>query len=192
MRPHTDKPIDESSTSQRFTVPEAAEVLGLTVEAIRGRIKRNTINYERTPEGVFVLLNRAPSSATEQSPTTDQPVSDKSSDKSELVEALRDQIAYLRNQLDREREARTEERRRYDTIVLQLSQRIPAIEAPPDTARQSPQEPRGSSVSNEEGPPYGTTPQDAEESLHHMPYGEAPRGDTEPSRAPWWRRLFGG
>jgi hypothetical protein len=178
MRPHTDKPSDGSSSSQRFTVPEAAEVLGLTVEAIRGRIKRNTINHERTPEGVFVLLDREPSSATEQSPTTDQPVSDKSSDKSELVEALRDQIAYLREQLDREREARTEERRRYDTIVLQLSQRIPAIEAPPDTPLEStPEASRSARESpvSDEGPPYGTSPQEAEESLH---------------KRSWWRRLF--
>ena len=36
---------------------EASEILGVTVEAVRGRIKRRTLDYERTDKGVFVLLD---------------------------------------------------------------------------------------------------------------------------------------
>ncbi len=56
---------------------------------------------------------------------------------SERVKDLWEQVVYLREQLDREREARTEERRRHDTIIAQLSaataeqaRTIWAIEAP--------------------------------------------------------------
>jgi hypothetical protein len=48
--------------------------------------------------------------------------------------ALQDQIRYLREQLDAEREARTENQRRHDTIVAQLISKIPAIEAPQEAA----------------------------------------------------------
>jgi len=49
--------------------------------------------------------------------------------------ALQDQqIRYLREQLDAEREVRTENQRRHDTIVAQLISKIPAIEAPQEAA----------------------------------------------------------
>jgi hypothetical protein len=49
---------DQSQTGrQRLTVAEASEILGVTVEAVRGRIKRGTLDHERTDMGVFVLLD---------------------------------------------------------------------------------------------------------------------------------------
>jgi hypothetical protein len=49
---------DQSQTGrQRRTVAEASEILGVTVEAVRGRIKRGTLDHERTDMGVFVLLD---------------------------------------------------------------------------------------------------------------------------------------
>ena len=42
-------------------------------------------------------------------------------------------MAFLREELRREREARVEEKRRHDTIVLQLAQRIPELEAHRET-----------------------------------------------------------
>src|SRR5215208_3352602 len=48
---------DQSQTGRRrLTVAEASAVLGVTVEAVRGRIKRGTLDHERTDKGVFVLL----------------------------------------------------------------------------------------------------------------------------------------
>jgi hypothetical protein len=53
---------DQSQTGrQRLTVAETSEILGVTVEAVRGRIKRGTLDHERTDMGVFVLY---PSEAT--------------------------------------------------------------------------------------------------------------------------------
>ena len=49
----TDRP---GSTDQRLTVPEAAELLGITAEAVRMRIKRGTLHSERRDGRVFVVL----------------------------------------------------------------------------------------------------------------------------------------
>jgi hypothetical protein len=163
---------DQSSTRRRYTVNEAAEILGLTVEAIRGRIKRDKIEHERTEEGnVYVLL---PPLDTPGQSTSQQPVNDMSVDQSELVKSLQEQINYLRQLLDQEREARTEERRRHDTVLAQLSQAnaeqartIRAIEPAPETPESS------------------ETPAEGEDTT-------APSDDTgEPRRPSFWRRFFG-
>jgi hypothetical protein len=78
-----------------------------------------------------VLLGNSTSQAN-QTPNIGVP-----GDQSKLVDALQDQIRSLREQLDAEREARTEERRRHDTIVAQLTSRIPAIEAPEETPSEA-------------------------------------------------------
>ena len=64
--------------------------MGVSVEAVRGRIKRKTLDHERTPEGVFVLLE------ADQPPTGLQPDDDQSTDqmrpdaREDLIDALRD------------------------------------------------------------------------------------------------------
>src|SRR5215207_7427442 len=48
------------SSRNKATVYEAAEILGLTVDAIRKRIQRGTIPHERLEDGrVYVLLDEA-------------------------------------------------------------------------------------------------------------------------------------
>jgi excisionase family DNA binding protein len=106
---------------QRLTAGQAAERLGVSTEAIRGRIRRGTMRHERVGGRVYVLL------PTEQ--TTDQ-----AADQSELVEELRRQNEYLR-----------EENRRKDHLLAAALERIPPqIEAP--------QEPRESPETVEEEP----------------------------------------
>jgi hypothetical protein len=46
---------------------------------------------------------------------------DRMSDELDRVEELKEEVAYLREQVDREREARAEERRLQDTIIAQIS-----------------------------------------------------------------------
>jgi hypothetical protein len=121
---------------------------------------------------VFVLLGGGTSQAN-QSPNTDVP-----NDQSELIASLQDQVSYLREQLDAEREARTEERRRHDTVLAQLSA-ANAEQARTIRAIETPQEP----------------PEDAE-TVEEAPDGAEPRsaagGAREGARRPWWRRVFGG
>jgi hypothetical protein len=119
---------------RRLTVPEAAEALGVTVDAVRGRVRRGKLEAEHHAGAVYVWVD-APEDADSRGPSSAS--HGPSDDQSQRVEDLREQVAYLREQLDREREARTEERRRQDTILAQLSAAnveqarvIRAIEAP--------------------------------------------------------------
>ena len=112
---------------------EVSEVLGVTVEAVRGRIKRGTLEHERDSGTVYVLLD------ADQPPTGHQPADDQTTNQArpdgreDVVGELRDRIHYLERQVEEEREAR----RRADTILAQLSaanaeqaRTIRAIEAP--------------------------------------------------------------
>ena len=162
-----DKPV---TGRRRVGVNEAADVLGLTVEAIRGRIRRGTIEHERDGDRVYVLVpdDRPP---TNRDKPRDQPHDqhpDEAAPMRELVEELRDHIADLRDQLAEEREAR----RRADTIIMQLAARVPEL-----TAAEEPRESRESVAQDEPGtstPPDQASPQTAAQ----------PRS--------WWRRLLGG
>ena len=146
-----------------MTVDEAARNLGLTVDAVRKRVQRGQIAYEKDQAGrVRIILDKSETLQDESPDTTGQGA--------ELVEELRDRVHYLERVLEDEREARTEERRRHDTLMAQLMHRIPELEAP--------SEPRESPETVEEqqgrGEPRPAT-------------GEAQEG----VRWPWWRRVFG-
>jgi hypothetical protein len=159
---HTGEP---RANHERLTVAQAAASLGITQGAVRSRIKRGTLPTTKEGGTVFVLLGGGTSQAN-QPTNTGVP-----GGQSQLVGTLQDQIRYLREQLDAEREARTDERRRHDTIVAQLTSRIPAIEAPAETpeASETAKEPQG----------------------RGQPHPDAP-GAQEGVQRPWWRRVFGG
>ena len=161
---------DRSQTSrQRVTVAQAAEILGVTVEAVRGRIKRKTLEHERHSGTVYVLL------PADQMPTGRQPGGDQStdqpqSDSTALISAKDETIATLRDQLEAERQAHAEARR----LLMAALERIPPqLEAPASPeARESPE--RGG---------------DERERAESRP---ATGGAQEGVQKPWWRRVFGG
>jgi hypothetical protein len=157
MQPNGDKsPIDH-----RCTVPEAAGVLGISPEAVRARIHRGTLQKEKAPDGtVYVRLNDDQSRSN----------GDDTPDRSTAEELLKEQVAYLRDQLDQERAARTEERRRHDTIVAALTSRIPELEAPQERPH---------------APETATAGADRVE----RPATDGAQEGTE--RRSWWRRFFG-
>jgi hypothetical protein len=122
---HTGEP---RANHERLTVAQAAGRLGITEGAVRSRIKRGTLQTSKVGGTVYVLLGGGTSQANQPTKTGDP------GDQSELVASLQDQVRYLREQLDAERQARTEERRRHDTVVAQLTSKIPAIEAPQEAS----------------------------------------------------------
>ncbi len=145
----------------RLTVTAAGEILGITVDAVRKRIQRGTLISEKDPDGrVYVLLDT--------NLDTDTPRSERDAIKDERVLDLRQQVEYLREQLDQERDARTEERRRHDTIIAQLTQRIPEIEAPTDR-------PQGVAQDADEGSDRGDVPHEPQTGVQRR----------------WWRRWIG-
>jgi hypothetical protein len=154
------------TSRQRVTVAQAAEILGVTVEAIRGRIKRGTLKHERHSGTVYVLLE-ADQSTNRTRPDNDQTADRLQSDSTALISAKDETIATLRDQLEAERQAHAEARR----IIAGLVERIPAIAAPAET-------PEASETSEEQ-------------QVRGQPRSDAP-GAQEGVQRPWWRRVFGG
>lgn len=160
MRPADDQP----TASHPLTVQEAASRLGVTVDAIRGRIKRGTLSSDRAEDGtVYVLLDHA-DQPSDQPEASHQPADDQL----ELVEVLQEQNDYLRQQL----EVWQEEARRKDHIIAALAERIPAIEASQETTKEATE----SFVTPSESVQRGTGRDEAQSGL---------------GRRSWWRRFFG-
>ena len=55
-RPNGQAQPDAQSETRRVTVREAAEILGTTVEGVRSRIKRGSLESMRVEGTVYVLL----------------------------------------------------------------------------------------------------------------------------------------
>jgi hypothetical protein len=123
-----------TENQQRLTVHDAARRLGISEDAVRMRVKRGKLSADKEGGRLYVLLDIEP---------TTEPTSDRTD---ELIEELKDRVHRLEYQLDQEREARTEERRRQDTVIAQLSR---ANEEQARTIRQleAPSEARESDVS---------------------------------------------
>ena len=154
---------------RRLTVPQAAEALGVTVDAVRGRIRRGKLEAEHDRGAVYVWID-APEDADSRGPseTSQRP----SADQAERIEDLREQVSYLREQLQQANERDRENRR----IIAALTSRIPAIEAPSEAET--------------------TDAADAAETVDEQQGKGRPRSDApgaqEDAQRPWWRRMFGG
>src|SRR5215204_2224762 len=101
---------------QRLDVTSAAQILGISSDAIRKRAERGRIESERDVDGkLYIMLD------------TDTPEADSRDDRDELVEFLRSELA-----------AWQEEARRKDHIIAGLVERVPALEAPQEP-REAPE-----------------------------------------------------
>ena len=139
----------------RVTVQEAAQRLGISQDAVRQRVRRGSIRYDKDDKGrVYVYLD-----PTNKHPTT---VRDEPGDtihdtlRNELVTELRDRIEFLETELA----DRKEESRRKDHIIAALTQRIPELE-PASEAREYSERPtehvdRGTTSTTESRRPQWT------------------------------------
>jgi hypothetical protein len=141
-----------------LTVAQAAAALNVSQDAVRKRISRGTIPHDRDDSGrVYVYLS--PSETVHE---TDQDTTQDAASKTvqdAYIRSLEDQIAFLRRELERK-----------DGILLNLTERIPQLEAPSE-ARESPQ----------------TVEEEPERA---QPRPDAPSA-PEDVRRPWWQRWFG-
>jgi hypothetical protein len=115
-----DRTGEPQSAHQRLTVAQAAAALGITEGAVRSRIKRGTLPTVKEGRTVFVLLGGGTSSAN-QPPHAGVPV-----DQSELVEELRRTNELLREVIT----TRDEEIRRRDTIIMNMTEAMKALNPP--------------------------------------------------------------
>jgi hypothetical protein len=125
-------------------VAEAAEVLGISAEAVRGRIRRGTLPVEREGGRVYVLLGQATDARTtaDQSRTAAGQPDDRTD---ALIAELQDRVRSLE-------EANRENRR----TILALTSRIPQLEAPRESPETVEEEPEGPGLR-----PYAGGPQEA-------------------------------
>jgi hypothetical protein len=128
-----------------LTVAEAAEVLGITAEAVRSRIKRRTLHTIREGGTVYVVLSEATAGeATDRA----QPVGDRARpgvnspiDRTDaLIDALSGQVEDLREQLHSERQAHAEARR----LLMAALERIPPQLEAHETSENGPRRSRRS------------------------------------------------
>jgi hypothetical protein len=123
-------------SGRRVTVDAAARHLGLTVDAVRKRVQRGQIAYEKDEAGrVRIILDEDETLQDESPDTTGQAAGDES----ELVEELRRTNELLREVIA----TRDEEIRRRDTIIMNMTEKMKALNppAPEDSseARESPE-----------------------------------------------------
>ena len=146
----------------RLTMAEAAKRLGVTKDAIRKRVQRGNLPYEKDSDGVIhVYLDAGdshPGTWGQTSTDADPRTGGRTSADIEMVpkatvDVLQDQVQFLRAELERK-----------DTIIMSLTQRIPELEPA--------SEPRGSH----------------ETATENSGKGEA---TPEQERRPWWQRWFG-
>jgi hypothetical protein len=144
----------------RVTIREAAARLGVTEAAIRKRIQRGSLGKELGSDGrVYVYLDLSRDMSHYESQVHRDPLVE------ELVEELRDRLAFLEQALER----RSVEAERYQQIVAgltqtnnQLATRLRELEAPQE---RPPDTPRGEAggASREETPPAQADAQEGAE-----------------------------
>ena len=192
MRPD-DERSGRTGATVRMTVQEAAAALGVTVEAVRGRMHRGKYGRAKDHDGrVFVLvpadqlLGGQPERSTERlgerstnGRANVQANANAAGPGEELVGRLLDEVAFLRAELAdrsealrRREELHGEEVRRRDHIIAGLVERVPALEAPRD-------ERGGRETAGDE--PEGSEPRPADKGAQER---------TE--RRSWLHRLFFG
>jgi hypothetical protein len=176
MRHTADTPHDRPPDISRYTVPEAAQALGISPEAVRNRLSRGTLDSVRENGSVFVLLNpdkvqyTADRSRHTNDIPTDRPrhTTGTPDDISEDLIAAKDEtIHMLLSQLEAERTASAELRR----IVAGLVQRVPELEPTKEASPEVTGEP--------------VTPSE------HQGNGTGRTEEETLEKPSWWRRFLG-
>jgi hypothetical protein len=145
----------------RYTVDQAADMLGISSGAVRSRLSRGTLKSVREGGTVYVLL------PADMLRDADRDATDTLAGMpSSLFDQMQGRIESLERQLEQANERDRENRR----IIAALTSRIPAIEAPSDE-RESPE--------TVEGEPERAEPRSAAAGVQEST-----------QRRPWWRRWF--
>jgi excisionase family DNA binding protein len=147
---------------ERLTIQEAAHRLGVSESAIRKRIKRGTLQREKTEDGRVLVYMEASAPGTEEVRTPERDA---------LISEMQKRLAFLERELD----VRTEEIRRRDTIIMNMTEAMKALSPPSQEA------------SPDEREPSQTVEEEPERVEPRSSAGEG----QESEQRPWWRRIFG-
>jgi hypothetical protein len=120
--------------TRRVTLREAADILGVSKEAVRKRVIRGTLRSEKGEDGRrYVYLPAGGDEVGSTESTT-------------LISEMKEHITTLRAQLQAERRANEENRR----IIAALTQRIP--ELPASSSPERSEAPQGAAKSSVDTP----------------------------------------
>src|SRR5215208_3657238 len=101
---------DQAATRRLYNVNEAAEVLGLTVEAVRSRIKRGTLEKEKADDGtVYVVIENGERPGTAQARPGDAQATAQAAAQPLIMARLENEVDWLRREVERK-----------DTIIMSL------------------------------------------------------------------------
>jgi excisionase family DNA binding protein len=124
-------------------ISEAAERLGITVEAVRQRIRRGKLEAYKDQTGCWQIV--LPPPTADQEPVPHAVGDEYTTLYGRMVGQLESEVEFLRGELERTREQWSEESRRKDLIIAELAKRIPAL-------------PSGNNHTPEATPPSETSP----------------------------------
>ncbi len=124
--------LDRDRTA--VTIAEAARVLGLSTDAVRKRLHRGTIPGEKIGDTWRVFLESDAATGPRPDVSSPQPDHDRTAAAAPdpLVETLREEVAYLREQLAERSRELAAERERFDVLHREALARIPALGAGQD------------------------------------------------------------
>lgn len=163
---------DESTTGQstghRYTVHEAALLMGLSVDAVRKRAERGTLKREKAPDGTVYILLDVDQPTTGRSTSQQATGDEKTTSQSTLVDSLNEQVEYLRREL----EIRNDELRRKDHLLAAVLEHVPTIEPP-----EMPEASESAGETSDSAEPWSTTEEQQE--------------PTTRREQRWLRRFFG-
>jgi hypothetical protein len=147
-------------------VGEASRELGISSDAVRKRIARGSLESTRREGNVLVRLDEGGTKAGREAQVEEDGA---------LVEALRDQVTYLKEQLD----IRTEELREHRRLLAGLIERVPELEAPAG------EPPSSQGYEDGVGGPSGNG-----EGVGAAPVDQEPQNGSGGVREPWYKRWF--
>ena len=149
MPSNNDQQPSKSSRPRRVTVKEAAEILNISPDAVRARIKRETLPKEKGEDGtVYVVLDDGGTHDWSTDPSADLALMQAH------LDSIQEQVEYLKEVIA----TRDEELRRKDHLLAALTERIPAIEPPEDEGTEQ----RESVVTASDDEPKGAVPPESE------------------------------
>jgi hypothetical protein len=138
MRSNSDQTPDQTG-DLTLSIANAAEHLGMTSEAVRMRLKRGTLTGAKV-DGHWVVYLPAPEQPTERDQTSNQTIDSTPTEHmtehdqtalvsvyETLVASQREEIAFLRGQLDKRSRELADERERSDVLHREAFARIEAL-----------------------------------------------------------------
>jgi excisionase family DNA binding protein len=143
MLPDMQEDTGQSGPQESMSVSEAAEYLGLTEDAVRKRIHRGKIRYDRDSDGRYLVYPTQEDIRQTQDPNYVQ------SESSALISSLEGRIASLEAQLEQANERDRENRRLLAAALERIPPQLQAPSEAPESAGED--EPQSATGEDQEG-----------------------------------------